>query len=97
MALGGTWLESPMPGTGNSVMRPESQMTLGHEHRLGSERLGGICRAIFAEAQAWQTRARAHEATAAALQERLQQAIMSDDGGLLRSPRHGRRVVVRWL
>ncbi|CAL5386712.1 unnamed protein product [Camellia sinensis] len=38
---------------------------------------------------------RAQEATASVLQERLQQAIMSDDGGLLRSSRHGRRVVTR--
>ncbi|CAL5430205.1 unnamed protein product [Camellia sinensis] len=34
-----------------------------------------------AEAQAWQARARAQEAMAAALQERLQQAIMSGGGG----------------
>ncbi|GMP47777.1 hypothetical protein CsSME_00015360 [Camellia sinensis var. sinensis] len=97
MALDGTWPENPMLGTGSSVTRPESQMTLGHEHGVGSERLEGICQAIFAEAQAWKTQARAHEATAAVLQELLQQAIMSDDGGLLRSPRHGRRVVARWL
>ncbi|KAI7993905.1 putative BOI-related E3 ubiquitin-protein ligase 3 [Camellia lanceoleosa] len=36
---------------------------------------------LSAEAQAWQARARAQEATAAALQERLQQAIMSGGGG----------------
>ncbi|THG09981.1 hypothetical protein TEA_012675 [Camellia sinensis var. sinensis] len=35
---------------------------------------------LSAEAQAWQARARAQEATAAALQEQLQQAIMSGGG-----------------